>query len=130
MNTNRVCRLSNINRSVWKQILFPNPIGSHKITSLPENKDELRQSVNECFCTNNKRKQKTLLQLSLASSSHFGCDVIEECCNGEIRESPGAHEILGIRPSRKYAVVTRLSPPSAHLIISAERAWGGPPLLP
>ena len=56
---------------------------------------ELRQSVSERFCTNNKRKQKTLLQLSLASSSHFGRDVIEACCNGEIRASPGAHNSLG-----------------------------------
>ena len=87
---------------------------------------ELRQSVSERFCSNNKRKQKTLLQLSLRSS-HFGRDVIEACYerrNTGITRSP---QFLGIRPSRKYAVVTRLSPPPAHLIISAERAWGGPP---
>ena len=33
-----MCRLSNVNGSVWKQILFPNPVSSPTKTSLPETK--------------------------------------------------------------------------------------------
>ena len=68
------------------------PLAAYK-TSLPENKENISfrissifraetKYVSECFFTHLQQK-KTPLQPSLASSSHFGRDDIEACCNGE-----------------------------------------------
>ena len=133
MDPSRVCHLSKINGSVWKpsrMVAIQKHLSQRtkqysQLLFLLQNKlgfSGLRHSVSERFCTNNRRRQETPLQPSQASSSHFERDVIEACCNGEIRASPRAHKFFGIRPSRKYAVVTRLPPPPAHLINSAERA--------